>query len=125
MLKRIIEWFTCFGLSYLVADVFKWTDQGRAFMYINLGFSIAFIVIVSLIFLFAGIAIREKLAMAGVSVLLIVIAAAAVAVSLFATWCATKLFNVDFFITYQIMTFGACLATSVKVRKKEPDYREY
>jgi len=39
------------------------------------------------------------------------------AITLFATWGATKLFNVDFYVAYQIMTFGHCLCTSNK--KKE------
>ncbi len=112
MLKKFVWWFICFGLSFLVADVFGWTDQGRAFMYINLGVSVAFIAIMVLVLLIAGIVVREKLATIGVSFLLVIVMAVVIAIELFATWGATKLFDVDFFVTYQIMTFGACLVTS-------------
>lgn len=112
MLKKFAWWFICFGLSFLVADVFGWTDQGRAFMYINLGVSVAFIAIMVLMLLIAGIVVREKLATIGVSFLLVIVMAVVIAIELFATWGATKLFDVDFFVTYQIMTFGACLVTN-------------
>ena len=112
MLKKFAWWFICFGLSFLVSDVFGWTDQGRAFMYINLGVSVAFIAIMVLVLLIAGIVVREKLATIGVSFLLVIVMAVVIAIELFATWGATKLFDVDFFVAYQIMTFGACLVTS-------------
>lgn len=31
---------------------------------------------------------------------------------IFATWAATQLFDVDFYVAFQIMTFGQCLCTS-------------
>lgn len=112
MLKKFAWWFICFGLSFLVADVFGWTDQGRAFMYINLGVSVVFIAIIVLVLLIAGIVVREKLLTIGLSFGFVILKAVVIAIELFATWGATKLFGVDFFVTYQIMAFGACLVTS-------------
>lgn len=128
MLKKFVWWFICFGFSYLVADVFHWTDQGRAFMYIKLGTSVAIMAVLILILLIAGIAARAKLVTSGISLVLVFYIAAEIAITLFATWGATKLFNVDFFITYEIMTFGACLATSTKAQSKktyEHDHEYY
>lgn len=48
----------------------------------------------------------------------ILIFAASTAVGLFATWGATKLFNVDFFVAYQIMSFGQVLCAPLKNDEK-------
>lgn len=121
MLKKFALWFICFGLSFLVADVFGWTDQGRAFLYIYLGVDVALIAIFVIILLIAGIAFREKLLALGGSFLSIIITIIILAVILFATWGATKLFGVDFFVTFQIMTFGECLAGSSKSKSNNED----
>lgn len=111
MLKKFIIWFICFGLSFLVSNVFGWTEQGRAFIYIYLGGSIISI-LGSIVFLvIAGFANRCAAEVSGSSFLIILIIAVEVAIVLFATWGATKLFDIDFFVAYQIMTFGQCLCT--------------
>ena len=40
-----------------------------------------------------------------------------IAITLFATWGASKLFNVDFYVAFQIMSFGQCLCPSNKKSK--------
>lgn len=121
MLKKFALWFICFGLSFLVADVFGWTDQGRAFLYIYLGAEVAIIVILIIALLVLGIAVREKLLALGGSIVTIILLIIALAITLFATWGATKLFGVDFFVTFQIMTFGECLAGSSKSKSNNED----
>lgn len=121
MLKKFAWWFICFGLSFLVADVFGWTDQGRAFLYIYLGADALIIAILIIIFLIAGIAFRKKLLALGASFISIIVLIVVLAITLFATWGATKLFNVDFFVTFQIMTFGECLAGSSNSKSKSED----
>ena len=32
-----------------------------------------------------------------------------IVITLFATWVVTKLFDVDYYVAYQIMSFGQCL----------------
>lgn len=114
MLKKFALWFICFGLSFLASDVFGLTEQGKAFLYINLGANIliivAFIVILVITGLVSGIAAEAN----GISFLVVLVTAGALAVTLFATWGATKLFGIDFFVAYQIMTFGQCLCTDTK-----------
>ena len=119
MIKKFVAWFIYFGLSFLIADVFGWTDQGRAFMYLRLGSTVVIILTVSLILLLAGVAMKQKLLMSGVSFTLIVSVAFCTLITLFATWGATKLFDIDFFVAYQIMTFGACLVTSSSKKDKD------
>ena len=119
MIKKFVAWFIYFGLSFLIADVFGWTDQGRAFMYLRLGSTVVIILTVSLILLLAGVAMKQKLLMSGVSFTLIVSVAFSTLITLFATWGATKLFDIDFFVAYQIMTFGACLVTSSSKKDKD------
>lgn len=114
MLGKFVQWFIYFGLSFLVADVFGWTDQGRAFLYTYIGVGAVYVAIFVLMLLVAGVACKEKLAAMGYSVVTIVFLVIRVAIILFATWAATKLFGVDYFVTFQIMTFGACLTRSSK-----------
>ena len=121
MLGKFVRWFIYFGLSFLVANVFGWTDQARAFLYIYIGVSVEICVISILMLLITGVAIREKLMMTGISFLVAISEIIGIAVMLFATWGATKLFGVDFFVTFQIMTFGACLVSESSRSKKDND----
>ena len=119
MLKNFARWFICFGISFLVANVFGWTDQGRAFLYIYVGIAVAIVAIYVLLLLIAGIAYKEKLFAMGYSIVAIIFLAIQVAIMLFATWGATKLFDVNFFVTFQIMTFGACLVSNSSGSKED------
>lgn len=119
MLKKFALWFICFGLSFLVSDVFGCTDQGRAFLYIDLGVNVIIILILVLILLFAGVVYREKLMATGISFILLLAEVAMIAIVLFATWGATKLFDVDFFVAYQIMTFGQCLCPTAQSKNND------
>lgn len=114
MLKKFALWFIVFGLSFLVSDVFGWTEQGKAFLYINLGVSVVIILALIVILVIAGLAGGFAAEANGISFLVVLVTAGAVAITLFATWGATKLFGVDFYVAYQIMTFGQCLCTESK-----------
>ena len=117
MLKNFTTWFIVFGLSFLVSDVFGWTEQGKAFFYIHLGVSIILILVLIAMLIVAGLAGGFAAKANGVSILIVFITAGLVAIDLLATWGATKLFGVDFYVAYQIMTFGQCL--SYKKDKEE------
>lgn len=112
MLKRLALFFVTFGLSFLVESL-GWTDQGRAFLYIDLILVMLELLLALMIVLFDSFAKKIKC-----SLLTILIFVAGTAVSLFATWGATKLFNVDFFVAYQIMSFGQVLCAPVKNDEK-------
>lgn len=114
MLKKFVFWFICFGLSFLVSDVFGWTEQGKAFFYIDLGVAILIALVVIAIFVIAGLASGRSAEANGISYLVVLIIGVILAITLFATWVATKLFGIDFFVAYQIMTFGQCLCPNIK-----------
>ena len=115
MLRKFALFFITFGLSFLVQS-FGWTDQGTAFIFIDIGFVTLIIAFIILICLFAGDGIGEKL---GLSFLVAILYAVELAITLFATWGATKLFPVDFAVAFQIMSFGQCLCRDVS--KKNSD----
>lgn len=109
MWKKFAWWFIVFGLSYLVSDVFGWTEQGKAFLYIHLGAGILICLALIVMVLIAGGLSDSFAAAHGISILIVIIQAVVLGITLFATWGATKLFGIDFYIAYEIMTFGQCL----------------
>lgn len=113
MLKKIALWVIAFALSHFVASL-GWAEQGQAFMYIYLGAIIAFIIVMILVVLVMGIASNEKAATGAISGIVIIATIFYVGVILIATWVATQIFNVDYFVVYQIMTFGQCIDFSSK-----------
>lgn len=110
MLKKFALWFICFGLSFLVENI-GWAKQGKAFLFIDLGVIGLIVALLSLIFIFVGDGLGERI---GIPLIATVIYGAEIAIILFATWGATKLFNVDYYVAFQIMTFGQCLCSSNK-----------
>lgn len=108
MLKKFALWFIYFGLSFLV-EIIGWAEQGKAFLFISFGVPI--IALLILVCLFVGDGLEER-------IVILVIAAVAygakIAITLFVTWVATKLFNVDYYVAFQIMAFGQCLCSSNK-----------
>ena len=108
MLKKFAWWFIVFGLSFLVQS-WGWTDQGTAFLWMHLGGTVILLALIFLLCLFAGDGFGEKV---GLSFIVAIIGAVILGITLFATWGASKLFNVDFYVVYQIMTFGQCLCTN-------------
>lgn len=114
MLRKFLSFFIVFGLSFLVQHL-GGTDQGTAFIWIDIGWTILIVAIMILICLVAGDGIAEKVE---ISFRIALVCVVELAICLFATWGATKLFHVDFAITYQIMCFGQCLCVEKKKKKK-------
>lgn len=110
MLRKFAWWFIIFGLSFLVQS-WGWTNQGTAFLYLHLGCAGFFLAVVFLLCLVVGEGFGEKI---GFSFIVAIVAAILMGVTLFATWGATQLFDVEFTVAYQIMTFGQCLCGSSK-----------
>ena len=114
MLRKFAQWFICFGLSFLVQN-WGWTAQGTAFIWLHLICKLSLIIISLLLCLFVGEGFGEKF---GLSFALALGGALVVGVILFATWGATQLFNIDFAVAFQIMTFGQCLCSSESSKSK-------
>ena len=114
MLKKFATWFIIFGISFLVSDVFKWTEQGKAFFFIHLGLGIVMIVGLVIALIIAGLATKESEEASTISFVVILLTSITLAITLFATWGATKLFGIDYYVAYQIMTLGQCLCIDNK-----------
>lgn len=113
MFKKFITWFILFGLSFLVSNVFGWTEQGKAFLYIHLGVDVVILLVLALILPIAGIVTRDAEAN-GISFVLVLVTAGILAIALFATWGSYKTFWYRFLCSCQIMTFGRCLCSRDK-----------
>lgn len=110
MLKKFMVWFVVFALSFLV-DTIGLAEQGKAFLFIHIGITVFIILCFIVIIMAAGIAYDSSAKANSISFLTLLTTFAVYAVILFATWVATKPFGVNFYVAYQIMTFGQCLCT--------------
>ena len=126
MLRKFAFWFICFGLSYFVANVMGLCEQGEAFLYVYLGASVMVgIILIIALLIFGGLEKELPLA-GGLSLLVIAVYAVIIVITLFATWGATQIFGVDFFVTFEIMTFGQCLSSSdTSISKEKPSQTYY
>ena len=115
MLEKFKLWFICFGLSFLVESI-GWAEQGKAFLFIDLGATGLIIAYLILGCIFAGDSLEKQIVIPVIAK--VVVYGAVIAIILFATWGATKLFNVDYYVAFQIMSFGQCLYSSNKKNKK-------
>lgn len=114
MLKKFAVWFICFGLSFLAQEL-GWAEQGKAFLWIIIGADVLIILGIIAIVMIAGLVHKSAtIAATGFSVVLALITAGMLVIVLFATWGATKLFDVDFYVAFQIMSFGECLCIDDK-----------
>lgn len=113
MIMALVLWFILYGFSFLVSNVLGWADQGRAFFYIYLGFLILYgiYVVVSLVH---GKRINlapdemERLFDTIPKMLITLV------INLLVTFIITKLFNVNFYVVYQIILFCQCLVPNIK-----------
>ena len=110
MLKKFAVWFIYFGLSFLF-ESWGWAEQGKAFLIIYLVATGLVMAGVILIWIFDGDELGERVGMSLVSALLYT---GRMFIILFATWCAAQLFAVDYYVAFQIMSFGQCLCSSSK-----------
>ena len=101
-------WFIYLGLSFLVEGL-GWTEQGKAFLYIDIGSLLLIILIILAIDLYEHFVdgyttwdYKESLRLALVS-------PKAITILFFVTLGVSKLFDVDFYVAYQIMKLGFCL----------------
>ena len=107
MIKGLLTWLIIFGISFAIQS-FGWTDQGTAFLWVYGGIYALIIVFGVLAMSSLGNSSVEKVGYTTIGLVAII---AQIAIIVFATWLATKLFNVSFAIAFQIMTFGAAISS--------------
>lgn len=109
MLRKFAMWFIIFGVSFLAQNL-GWADQGTAFIWLELiGHVVIFIVFIASLFAGDG----------GFTILIAINEVISLGIIFLATWGVSKLFDVDFAVAFQIMTFGQCLCVSSS--KKDND----
>jgi len=102
MLKKICFWFLCLGISYLTQLV-GLCSQEKSFMYIYLAIDIIYVSLSFLIILLNRVDSSNENEIIESSYSLKEILFAFIT-----SWLASKMFNVNFYICYEIMTFGQC-----------------
>lgn len=100
-----VLWIIGFGLSHLIA-LLGWVEQGVAFLYLSLGFDLLILIIGFFVML-------ESMNWFDVGKYWLSISVALV-FKLFMTWIASQIFDVNFYVTYQIVAFGQCLCNTTK-----------
>ncbi len=105
MIKKFVWWFIVFALSFFAQNV-GMAAQGIAFFYIHFGARAILLAIFTLLFFIAEDDFTTKIE---VSSAFIILSAIALALVLFLPWVISKLFNVDFFLAYQIVSFISCV----------------
>lgn len=113
MFIQIVSWFIYFGLSFLVQR-WGWTEQGKAFLYIYTAVSIIILIAINASVLVVGKAYRIPRKDSRKFLNANLIAVALYASALLASWGATKIFNIDYYVAFQLLTLGSCLGTSKK-----------
>ena len=108
MLQKFSWWFVVFGASMLV-QLMGLTDQGTTFVCIHLSCTV---LVWILGFWYVGY-FKDALRFGKeIQTYVTIEAVLEVGFRIIATWGVTKLFDVNFAVAYQIMTFGQCLCVS-------------
>lgn len=126
MFRKLVHWFIVFGLSYL-AEYLGVAQQGVAFIAIYLGISVVLLIFCILELAIVDVILKSseysKLSQR-ISLSAALKTMASISIVLLAVWLSTKLWNIDFLASFQIMTFGSCVfipgSGTVKVVRRKP-----
>ena len=113
-LFQICLWFIFYGLSFFVSYIFSWTEQGKIFLFISLGMCFLIILVISVFIIIVrhfAVDIANK---HGISFKIVFYALCFVIIILFMTYVVSKLFDIDFFVSYQVITLGQCLCIKLR-----------
>ena len=108
-MKKILTWIVCFVCSVILANAFGW-DQGMVFI----GFHLAALAILAIIFIAASIysGSLSDLLLVVLSVLAVVVVAFCI------TFFVSKVFDISFLVAYQIIALGQAFSLSDKKQSK-------
>lgn len=105
MIGKFVWWFIAFALSFLAQSVGWAASQGVAFFYIYLFPKLFILAIFLFLCLFATDSFLSNIS---ISFVFVIRCAIALALTLFLPWIISLLFNVDFYLAYQIVSFISC-----------------
>lgn len=105
MFKKFSRWLIIWIVSFII-QLLGIANQGVAFFWLDVGGIVLILILLLLIGVLGTKSFIAKIAATlGVGFITICI----FGFSLFLTWLISFLFNIDFFITYQVVTFIQCL----------------
>lgn len=116
MLKKLAMWLITFIISFLISNAFG-LNQGQVFICIHIGLSL-FLILFGILLLKFVSSNSEKTLISDLSTITLLIMVLAIASILVISSFVSKIFKIDFYITYQILALGQCLGTN-KSQKKE------
>lgn len=129
MLKFVI-WFIFFGISFAVANI-GGIEQAKAFMYITLGSFVLIMAFITLLFIFVGRFSQQHIyydadffgesTLFWIPWVLDIFVIIFIVVIFLLTWVASYLFNVDFYLAYEIITFIPCCINILNIISLKSD----
>lgn len=122
MFKKLMTWLAMLGLSFVVADVLHWCEQGKAFLYIYFG-SIVIFTIISFIFMaidtIATLGTTPGLAISWITALLTMLFLGGYSIIiLLIAWGIAKVFSLDFYVIFEVLALVTELLNKNKVKVK-------
>lgn len=113
MLKKLLGWFIIFCISLFI-EALGIASQGQAFFCIKMAGTILISLIIVAIVLLAGLLTNEFLIANGISLILIWKILKTLAIILLVAWIASSIFNINFFIVYELLELGWCFINTDK-----------
>lgn len=101
----LIFWFACLTLSFFIKKL-GYAEQGKAFWVVYLCGYIAFTIRLIILFISFGNSLIERITAAVYTAFIYI---AVILTIMLITYLASLLFNVNFYIELQIITFFQCL----------------
>lgn len=108
MIKNFVRWFITFGLSFLIAAIFAAAQQPQVFLYLDLGIDVLQIAFYLLILIGVGWLFDFTGEANAISLLAIFLTIGIIGLILLVTFGISYLFHLDFYVTYEVMTFIRC-----------------
>lgn len=119
MLINFFVWFIEYGFSFLLANIFGGLEQGKMFYCI---YFLVPIIPLTIRVVSLTIQIEQMSNLLGkeanhrvngrVTCIIALNVLKDVVVLIVVTWVITKIFYIDFFVAFQIITFGQCLCST-------------
>lgn len=101
----LIFWFACLALSFFIKKL-GYAEQGKAFWVVYICGYIAFTIRLIILFISFGNSLIERITAAVYTAFIYI---AVILTIMLITYLASLLFNVNFYIELQIITFFQCL----------------
>lgn len=108
MFSKILKKLTLLGLAFLITLISQ-TAIGRAYFCIDIGWMLLKIIGLVMVFAFAGFLLNENEGAGLLNAFVVIVSAALIGVNLLLSWAISRVFGIDFYISYIVLDFIFCL----------------